>query len=119
MPDKPINTRWEMFCKEYIACDFNATQAALNAKYSPKTACSMGNRIMKDPRIKARISELINEKLGTTRDQLRYKVIKKLDRISFADVTEDIKIVTKKVKVNELVKVLPCCSRVPPDDLHV
>ncbi len=98
MTDRPLNHRQELFCKRYIECDFDATAAAKEAQYSEKTSYSMGPRLLKDQRIKERISELINEKLGTTREQLRYKVVKKWAKIAFADRTDDIKISTKTVE---------------------
>lgn len=105
MPDKtrPLNVRQLKFCDEYIICEFDAGAAAENAGYSKKTAYSMGPRLLKDERIKERISDLINESLGTNRDQLRYKVIKEMASIAFADVTEDIQIVTEKSSVNVIV----------------
>lgn len=102
--EKPINTRWELFCKEVIAENFNATQAAINAGFSKKTAHAKACSLMKDERIKNRISELINEKLGTSRDQLRYKVIRELSQLAFCDVTEDIQIVTKPTKIKTMNK---------------
>lgn len=47
----------EKFCVEYLV-DLNATQAALRAGYSKRTAYSIGNEILKKPEIKSRINEL-------------------------------------------------------------
>lgn len=93
------NIRWELFCKEYLVTDFNATQAAINVKYSKKTAYSMGARLLTYPRVQERISDLINEDLGTTRDQLRYKVIKRISKMAFSELSEDVKVVTKEIPV--------------------
>lgn len=103
MAKKPLNAQMKLFAREYFACNFNGRQAAVNAKYSAATAKQTASRLLKDPRIRELNSEIINEALGTQRDQLRYKVIKKWNKIAFADRCDDIKIVKKKVMVTELV----------------
>lgn len=52
-----MTPKQEKFCVEYLI-DLNATQAALRAGYSNKTAYSIGNEILKKPEIKSRINEL-------------------------------------------------------------
>jgi phage terminase small subunit len=88
-----LTDKMELFCNEYLI-DFNATQAAIRSKYSEKTAYSIGNENLKKPEIKKRIAELVNEQLGTTRDELKLKVLKELDIIAFANITDDINVVT-------------------------
>ena len=53
-----------MFVNEYLI-DFNATQAALRAGYSPRTAYSIGNENLKKPEIKAAIERRIDERAMT------------------------------------------------------
>lgn len=52
-----MTPKQEKFCVEYLI-DLNATQAALRAGYSKRTAYSIGNEILKKPEIKSRINEL-------------------------------------------------------------
>jgi phage terminase small subunit len=52
-----MNTKQERFCREYMI-DLNATQAAIRAGYSKKTAGSIGQENLTKPEILARISEL-------------------------------------------------------------
>lgn len=52
-----MTPRQEKFCVEYLI-DLNATQAAIRAGYSEKTAYSMGQRLLKNVEIKSRIKEL-------------------------------------------------------------
>lgn len=52
-----MTPRQEKFCIEYLI-DLNATQAAIRAGYSEKTAYSMGQRLLKNVEIKSRIKEL-------------------------------------------------------------
>ena len=51
------NAKRERFVREYLV-DLNATQAAIRAGYSPKTAYSSGQRMLKYVEIQARIVEL-------------------------------------------------------------
>lgn len=57
---KPIdlNYRQKQFCVEYINKNYNATQAALAAGYSEKTADVQGGRLLKDVRIVKEIQRL-------------------------------------------------------------
>lgn len=57
-----LNTRQKLFCKEYLK-DFNATQAAVRAGYSKKTAYSIGNENLKKPEIQQYIQEQSNKRL--------------------------------------------------------
>lgn len=56
-----LNNRQEAFCREYTV-DYNATQAALRAGYSQKTAGAIGSENLKKPEILARVRELQEEK---------------------------------------------------------
>lgn len=55
-----MNARKERFCLEYAASG-NATQAAVAAGYSPKTARSQGQRLLTNVDIKTRIEEIQQE----------------------------------------------------------
>lgn len=52
-----ISSKQQKFIDEYILCD-NATQAAINAGYSPKTARAQGSRLLTNVDIQAALSEL-------------------------------------------------------------
>ena len=52
-----MNDRQEKFCREYAACG-NATTAAEKAGYSPKTARTIGSRLLTNVDICKRIQEL-------------------------------------------------------------
>lgn len=56
-----LTPKQERFCEEYLV-DLNATQAAIRAEYSRRTAYSMGQRLLKKVEIQNYISEL-REKL--------------------------------------------------------
>ena len=56
-----LTGKQELFCKEYII-DLNATQAAVRAKYSEKTAGVIGLENLGKPLIQARLAELMKER---------------------------------------------------------
>lgn len=64
-----MRAKQKMFIIEYLK-DFNATQAAIRAGYSPKTAYSIGQENLKKPEIKAKIEKLIEERCMTSDEVL-------------------------------------------------
>lgn len=70
-----MNTRQKKFCDEYLI-DCNATQAAIRAGYSPKTAYSIGEENLKKPELKAYIDEqlelLHNKKTADAQEVLEF-----------------------------------------------
>ncbi len=52
-----MTPKQEKFCVEYLV-DLNATQAAIRAGYSERTAYSIGNENLKKPEIQNRINEI-------------------------------------------------------------
>lgn len=59
--EKKMTAKQRRFCDEYLI-DLNATQAAIRAGYSKKTACSIGNENLMKPEIKRYIDERMAEK---------------------------------------------------------
>ena len=59
-----MNEKQVRFCEEYII-DHNATQAAIRAGYSPKTAGVQACELLKNPNIQEKIQEL-SEKVTTS-----------------------------------------------------
>lgn len=60
-----LSAKQEQFCREYLV-DLNATQAAIRAGYSPKTAYSMGQRLLKNVEIQAAIQGAMDERSKRT-----------------------------------------------------
>lgn len=56
-----LNEKQEAFCREYII-DLNATQAAIRAGYSAKTARAIGCKLLTNADIQSRIAELMKER---------------------------------------------------------
>lgn len=55
--EKKLTDKQKRFCEEYVI-DWNATNAALKAGYSKKTAYSIGNENLKKPEIQDYIEEI-------------------------------------------------------------
>lgn len=70
-----MNTKQKRFCDEYLI-DCNATQAAIRAGYSPKTAKQMGQRLLTFVDLKAYIDEQLerihNENTADAAEVMEY-----------------------------------------------
>ena len=60
-----LNNRQMMFCKEYII-DLNATQAAIRAGYSEKTARTIGSKLLTNVDIQHEIQKLMKKRSDKT-----------------------------------------------------
>lgn len=81
-----LNEKQKRFCEEYII-DLNATQSAIRAGYSEKTAGSIGQRLLKNVEIQNEINALNNArsaKAGITAE----RVLSELGKIAFTDIKE-------------------------------
>ncbi len=59
----PLTHRQELFCQEFMR-DFNATQAAIRAGYSEKTAAQQGCRLLTNVKVAAAIVEARAKRLA-------------------------------------------------------
>lgn len=70
-----MNAKQKRFCDEYLI-DCNATQAAIRAGYSPKTAKVTGAKMLTNANLKAYIDEQLerihNEKTADAQEVLEY-----------------------------------------------
>jgi len=90
------------FVREYLV-DLNATQAAIRAGYSKKTARSVGAENLTKPDIKAAVAIEMDKRsarTGITAD----RVLKELASIGFADTTLAISIKRGSVKITDTEK---------------
>ena len=74
------------FVEEYLI-DLNATQAAIRAGYSPSTAGSIGNEILKKPEISKAIAQAMAERskrTGVSQD----RIVRELAKIAFSNLTD-------------------------------
>ena len=59
----PLTNKQEAFCHEYMV-DLNATQAAIRAGYSKKTARQIGEQNLSKIDVAARVKELMDSRLN-------------------------------------------------------
>src|SRR5215212_2680249 len=84
MTGRGLTSKQVRFIEEYLV-DPNATQAAVRAGYSAKTAASIGHENLRKPEIQRAITEAQTSRalrLGITADQ----VLQELARIAFGNI---------------------------------
>lgn len=85
----PLTPKQERFVSEYLI-DLNATQAAIRAGYSVKTAGQVGFENLKKPEIAEAIEKAQNKtaaKLEITKD----RIVAELAKIAFADIRKAVR----------------------------
>ena len=112
-----MTPRQEKFCVEYLI-DLNATQAAIRAGYSDKTAYSMGQRLLKNVEIQSRIKKMRDDYYDKTimsakeveyllskagRDELKEEVVV-VEGVG--DGFSDSKIIKKRLSAKDRIKAL-------------
>lgn len=81
-----LTEKQKRFADEYLI-DLNATQAAIRAGYSPKSAEQQGSRLLSNAKVRAYIDERMAElsrRTGVTQE----RIIRELARIAFLDPTK-------------------------------
>lgn len=79
-----LTARQEMFVREYLV-DLNATQAAIRAGYSPRSAEVTGHHLLKNHKVRAAIQTAMEERSQRT-EITADRVLKEVARIAFFDV---------------------------------
>ncbi len=72
---------------DYYTLSFEATRAAKKAGYSEKTANQIGWQLLQLPSVREAIDEIL-ERNAKRNDELRYRVIRELTRIGFANIKD-------------------------------
>lgn len=72
------------FATEFVV-DLNATQAAIRAGYSPRTAHAQGHRMLRDAEVQKLIAEQKRERQRTAGD-LALRVVSELESLAFSDI---------------------------------
>jgi phage terminase small subunit len=81
---KPLSLKQKRFCEEYMI-DLNATQAAMRAGYSPKTANEQGARLL----AKVSVQKYLQEQAQTLSEKATLaseSVLKRFGKIAFSDI---------------------------------
>ncbi len=94
-----MNERQKAFCDNYISNGGNATQAAIDAGYSKKTAGVIANENLKKPYIR----EYLDERMKPTADNrimTAKEILLQLSATARRENTESVVVVTKKETVS-------------------
>ena len=89
-----LTDKQKRFCEEYIV-DLNATQAAIRAGYSSKTAEAIGFENLKKPKIQKEI-ERLKEARSKRTEITADRVLKELARIGYSKITDYLEVVEGK-----------------------
>jgi phage terminase small subunit len=85
-----LTPKQQLFCDEYLI-DLNATQAAIRAGYSAKTAYSIGERLLRNVEILKILQELKKERHERTKINADYVLqrLAQIDEMDVADILND------------------------------
>lgn len=82
-PDNLTEKR-KLFVMLYLSNGFNATQAAIGAGYSEKTAYSIGSELLKNPEVRAFIKQEVERQLNEI-DETKLQWFNEVKGISFTN----------------------------------
>ncbi|KAA6300978.1 MAG: hypothetical protein EZS26_002870 [Candidatus Ordinivivax streblomastigis] len=82
--EQALTPRQERFCYEYLL-HLNATKAAINAKYSEKTARKTGSRLLKNDNVRERINYLKNN-LAEIAGISVLRILKEHEKMAFCEI---------------------------------
>lgn len=93
-----LNAKKRRFVDEYLI-DLNATQAAIRAGYSAKTASSQGERLLRNVEVQALLTERMKAREKRT-EITQDKVLAELAKIGFADIRKVVQWGNTEIRVN-------------------
>ena len=100
-----LNARQLMFCEEYLT-DLNATQAAIRAGYSEKTAEQTASRLLRNVKVQEYIEKRKKDRLQRI-EITQDAVLQELAIIAFANATDYAKVVEREATVEIDGSVIP------------
>lgn len=81
-----LTPKQQRFIEEYLV-DLNATQAAIRAGYSEKTAEAIGHENLRKPQIQERVSAAIQERAERT-GITQERVVEELGKVAFQEASD-------------------------------
>lgn len=84
--EKTLKPKEKVFISEYLK-DFNATQAAIKAGYSKKTAKEQGYEILTKPHIQEAVGKEVEKILKDNRG-LALRVVRECEKIAFGKISD-------------------------------
>ncbi len=105
-----LTAKQQRFCDEYLI-DLNATQAAIRARYSPKTACEQASRLLANVKVQEVIAvEMARRSKRTGINQDR--VLMEIAKMAFVNIDDVIDLNTAQVKETATKEDLACIQSV-------
>ena len=95
--DIKLTAKQQRFCDEYLI-DLNATQAAIRAGYSEKTACEQGARLLTNVKVQAYIQTRKFDRIERT-EITQDMVLQELANIAFSNAADYAAVVEKQAVV--------------------
>lgn len=93
-----LTAKQDLFVKEYLI-DLNATQAALRAGYSPRTAEAIGFENLRKPMIASAIQEAMDKRSKKT-EITAEMVLREYAKIGFSNITDYLSVEDKLVTID-------------------
>lgn len=84
-----VTAKQERFCQEYLI-DLNATQAAIRAGYSERTAQEQSSRLLSNVIVQKRVAEL-QEAIANRNSVSQDMVVQELKKIGFSDIRKAVR----------------------------
>lgn len=100
-----LTARQQRFCDEYLI-DLNATQAAIRAGYSEKTAMEQGYQLLQKTSVTEYIEKRKKDRIKRT-EITQDNVLKELALIAFSDATDYASVIEKQAVVEVEGKMVP------------
>lgn len=87
MKTRELTPKQEMFCREYLTGRLNATEAAIKAGYSRRSAKVTASRLLSNANLRLRISEV--RKVAAEETQLSFvRVLQELKSLAFSNIAD-------------------------------
>ena len=97
MAENKLTAKQQRFCDEYLI-DLNATQAAIRAGYSEKTACEQGARLLTNVKVQANIQKRKCDRIERT-EITQDMVLRELAIIAFSNAADYAAVVEKQAVI--------------------
>ena len=94
MAEKKLTAKQQRFCDEYLI-DLNATQAAIRAGYSEKTACEQGARLLANVKVQKYLQKRKTDRIERT-EITQDMVLLELANIAFSNAADYAAVVEKE-----------------------
>jgi len=100
-----LTAKQDLFVDEYLV-DLNATQAAIRAGYSPRTATMQGSRLLTKANVSAAVAER-RDQVARELEVTRERIAQELSGIGFASLDDaQVKVSDKRMALMDLAKIL-------------